>query len=72
MAEFKIGDVVRLKSGGPSMTVAAVGVGIMGDEIYCAWFEGKKKHAESFPPGALEAVGPSPLRRTLVVTKKGL
>ena len=32
MANLKTGDVVRLKSGGPDMTVSAVGVGIVGEE----------------------------------------
>jgi uncharacterized protein YodC (DUF2158 family) len=73
---FKVGDVVRLKSGGPDMTVNAVGVGICNDQVYCVWFDGKKKGGESFPPEALEAVEPKAKRTgpsyTLVSTKKGL
>jgi uncharacterized protein YodC (DUF2158 family) len=34
MADFKQGDVVRLKSGGPAMTVE----NIEGNETVCAWF----------------------------------
>ena len=33
---FKVGDVVRLKSGGPPMTVEQTG----GKAIRCAWFNG--------------------------------
>jgi uncharacterized protein YodC (DUF2158 family) len=34
MMEFKVGDVVKLKSGGPEMTVSEVD----DDEIECVWF----------------------------------
>jgi uncharacterized protein YodC (DUF2158 family) len=32
--EFSVGDLVKLKSGGPVMTVADVD----GDEVTCGWF----------------------------------
>jgi len=44
MAEnsFKAGDVVRLKSGGPKMTISGFGLSFMGEElkdiIRCQWF----------------------------------
>ncbi len=37
MSEFKEGDVVKLKSGGPEMTVSEV----KGDKLYCKWFDEK-------------------------------
>ena len=37
--DFKVGDVVQLKSGGPKMTVNRVD----GDEISCEWFEGRQE-----------------------------
>lgn len=44
MAEFKKGDLVQLKSGGPIMTVQEVGaysdLGIQ-DGVNCAWFDAK-------------------------------
>jgi uncharacterized protein YodC (DUF2158 family) len=54
---FKIGDVVQLKSGGPKMTVVAIG-----ELVRCAWFFGdnSKQEASAFPAGALEAVTESP------------
>ncbi len=33
--EFKVGDVVQLKSGSPEMTIA----NIKGDDIGCTWFQ---------------------------------
>ncbi len=50
-SKYKIGDIVRLKSGGPSMTVNS----ILGDgHIYCHWFAGDKLNSGSFDP---ESVG---------------
>jgi uncharacterized protein YodC (DUF2158 family) len=57
--DFKPGDVVRLKSGGPRMTVEQVGKTQFGDDgVWCVWFEtsGSRQVAkrETFPPVALE------------------
>ena len=38
MHDFKDGDVVRLKSGGPKMTVSEVS----GSDCNCQWFDEKK------------------------------
>lgn len=37
MADFKVGDIVILKSGGPKMTISK----IVSDEIDCQWFHNK-------------------------------
>jgi uncharacterized protein YodC (DUF2158 family) len=50
--DFETGDVVRLKSGGPRMTV--VGHVQLSDIMLCKWFEGDKVHTDSFPSKALE------------------
>lgn len=52
--EFKAGDKVRVISGGPTMAVSIVDreLGV----IYCVWFEGNKRHEESFQPSILEKV----------------
>jgi uncharacterized protein YodC (DUF2158 family) len=50
IAPFKPGDTVRLKSGGPAMTVVAV----EGERITCDWFEGSKKHEDTFPAAGLD------------------
>ena len=59
--DFKIGDVVRLNSGGPDMTIAR-----FEDDVsdatkknafaFCGWFEGKKLHQKTFPLEMLELV----------------
>ena len=50
--EFKVGDVVQLKSGGPLMTVNKVGSG----EIGCQWFDkaGDDVKTRFFAPETLE------------------
>ena len=48
---FKVGDVVRLNSGGPPMTIDYLGVATMGGteiEALCSWFEGTKKKNDWF------------------------
>jgi uncharacterized protein YodC (DUF2158 family) len=37
--DFKVGDQVLLKSGGPTMTIEK----IMGTRISCTWFNGKNE-----------------------------
>jgi uncharacterized protein YodC (DUF2158 family) len=59
--EFKVGDTVQLKSGGPNMTVTKLpdpeGFGELGDgEVNCMWFAGAKRERGSFPPEALVPV----------------
>jgi uncharacterized protein YodC (DUF2158 family) len=44
MEEFKEGDTVQLKSGGPQMTIEGIGkygAGATRDNAKCVWFEGK-------------------------------
>ncbi len=51
MAKFKSGDVVKLKSGGPNMTVqgyAAVMAGKPSQTVQCKWFAGAKSEASNF------------------------
>jgi len=58
--EFKEGDLVRLKSGGPLMTVEQVGERAMtgAEAIWCVWFEkvGNKQIVgrNTFAPVVLE------------------
>jgi uncharacterized protein YodC (DUF2158 family) len=52
---IKAGDTVRLKSGGPRMTVARVEQGKTEARAWCQWFgEGGKKEADYFPVTSLQ------------------
>lgn len=54
--QFQIGDVVRLKSGGPAMTITEVGDAYMSGRptVWCAWFDAKGRQSGDFPPATLE------------------
>jgi len=58
MTLFKSGDLVVLKSGGPTMTVDAVNTDIFDDDkitgIVCVWFVGEKLERVRFDPRALD------------------
>jgi uncharacterized protein YodC (DUF2158 family) len=48
--QFKVGDVVQLKSGGPLMTIVAdEGSG----NFFCRWFNGGQIDQSAFPSTAL-------------------
>lgn len=55
---FKVGDVVKLKSSGPDMTIDFVGEtvfphGSKVSVVLCTWFVGKKLEKASFNPETL-------------------
>ena len=55
---FQVGDVVKLNSGGPAMTVSFVGEkkfphGGTVPVVTCKWFEGNQLNSESFDPKIL-------------------
>jgi uncharacterized protein YodC (DUF2158 family) len=56
--EWKVGDTVQLKSGGPVMTITSIGEsGMMGSgpiHAYCTWFDGKNVKNGEFPLPAVE------------------
>jgi uncharacterized protein YodC (DUF2158 family) len=59
--QFKAGDVVQLKSGGPKMTVEKTGhesmMGAQGDyAVWCVWFEGTKRKTDTFGPASLKKI----------------
>ena len=61
MERFQTGDAVRLKSGGPWMTITALGVYSgwtmrCADTVACRWFEGEKAHETVFDVALLEKV----------------
>jgi uncharacterized protein YodC (DUF2158 family) len=53
-AKFAVGDIVKLKSGGPEMTVNDVPTG--SGSYLCQWFAGKKLESGRFPPDSLDPV----------------
>jgi uncharacterized protein YodC (DUF2158 family) len=65
MGNFKAGDLVRLKSGGPTMTVkivedpdvdALTSLRNHGQQYYwCQWFAGSRLNQGQFPDNALES-----------------
>lgn len=60
MSKYKVGDKVKLKSGGPVMTVHQVSVThppIYRGNLRCQWFAGKKLEEGYFPEDSLEEVG---------------
>lgn len=51
-SNFEVGDVVRLKSGGPLMTVQQAKYA---DNVMCTWFgENNKRLSEGFHPRTLK------------------
>jgi len=56
--EIKPGDVVRLKSGGPDMTVHTVEDYLGTLSAWCEWFDGKKKMSATIAVITLEKVTP--------------
>lgn len=57
MKKFKIGDKVKLKSGGPKMTIAdkVENVNFTQAHYKCVWFNKKNKvHEYNFPIDSLE------------------
>jgi uncharacterized protein YodC (DUF2158 family) len=57
MANLKIGDVVWLKSGSPSMTVRYID---KDDIITCDWFDGNKNDQSRYHSDQLIDKNPSP------------
>ena len=58
--DLKEGDLVRLKSGGPKMTVDYVMKeserDFGGDVVGCSWFVKDQRKKDDFKPGTLEMV----------------
>lgn len=56
---FKVGDTVKLKSGGPDMSISKVWTPAGNSSVETVrgqWFAGKKLESGDFPPDSLEAV----------------
>ncbi len=67
--EVKVGDVVRLKSGGPKMVVVAIDTTQFDTELsaWCEWFDEKNKpQKETFKLIAVEKADLSPKRPKVI------
>ena len=56
---FDVGDIVRLKSGGPEMTLTRLPDALdmlNEDRVECQWFDGKKILHSLFPLASLKPV----------------
>lgn len=54
---YEIGDVVKLRSGGPSMTVTNFGSAYgPADDVVCVWFDGNDKKSSTFRPASLAKI----------------
>jgi uncharacterized protein YodC (DUF2158 family) len=73
MAVFKSGDLVVLKSGGPTMTVDTVNTDIFDDDritgILCAWFVGQKIERVRFDPAAIQPAAAHEVSRGISQTE---
>ena len=67
--EFKPGDVVRLKSGGPAMTVTAIGEDGGETKAFCVWFEGTEQHQGTFVLAAIEPSAPGDRPKPQVIRR---
>lgn len=59
--KFKPGATVRLKSGGPLMTVhgySGIAPGVPTSTVICKWFDGNKPMTENFHEDSLDAESP--------------
>jgi uncharacterized protein YodC (DUF2158 family) len=51
---FEVGDLVKLKSGGPVMTISEIVHGINKDGYNCKWFKGASKEQAFFEEEVLK------------------
>ena len=62
--DLQVGTIVKLKSGGPDMTVEEVVIGYSTNkptgDVDCQWFAGKKLEKGRFPVASLELVKQDP------------
>lgn len=55
MTDFKVGDIVKLKSGGPAMTISKISTGPDNKiSLECIWFIGINKNSDIFPNEVVE------------------
>jgi uncharacterized protein YodC (DUF2158 family) len=72
MPKLKKGDQVRLKSGGPAMTVESVDarVGLIPQTVKCVWFGGRTLKSGYFAPETLVPVEETETKTVTVKAKE--
>jgi uncharacterized protein YodC (DUF2158 family) len=63
--KLKAGNIARLRSGGPNMTVESVA----SDGVWCLWFEGKRRNRKLFPASTLERPRTRPMKPPNITIK---
>jgi uncharacterized protein YodC (DUF2158 family) len=53
MSELRVGDTVRLKSGGPLMTIEGFDSGVGEQKAQCVWIESNTEKRSSYIPAVL-------------------
>ena len=56
MNDFKTGDIVQLKSGGPKMTIKDPIDPNLTEDVLCQWFAGHKLESGYFPRESLNKI----------------
>lgn len=61
MQDFKKGDIVKLKSGGPKMVVEGFRMNIFNstidyEQVQCTWFNNDEKKTEFFDSNVIEVI----------------
>ena len=64
MSNFKVGDLVVLKSGGPVMTVRALVLLGNKAQVDCQWFSGKKLESGRFAIDSLRESRPEEVEKS--------
>jgi uncharacterized protein YodC (DUF2158 family) len=57
---FSVGQLVHLKSGGPTMTVSNVTIEYADHMVSCQWFVGTNVETNRFPAGTLQLIPDPP------------
>lgn len=68
MSQFKQGDTVRTKAGGPMMIVDAI---TPSGEVVCTYWAKEKRHQEHFVESTLEAISHEQLKPKVGITWLG-
>lgn len=67
--DYKVGDVVKLASDGPAMTVESFQDN---GDLFCIWFDNNNtRQGDSFPPASVVKVGTGKVRMRTMTLRSG-